>query len=86
MGKGRKRNVGPEQARCEYESLAANVVESDARVRVFQQRFNARKALVVTESFLVYFFVRAGHSARARSAPTGLDQLSVIALLEKDKI
>ena len=46
--------IGPEQAHCEYESLQANVVDSDARARVFQHCRSARRALVVTEGFLVY--------------------------------
>ena len=46
--------IGPERARCEYESLGANVVDADARTRVIQHCHGARRALVVTEGFLVY--------------------------------
>jgi O-methyltransferase involved in polyketide biosynthesis len=46
--------IGPERARCEYESLPANVLESDARDRVFQRCSGAGRVLVVTEGLLVY--------------------------------
>jgi methyltransferase (TIGR00027 family) len=46
--------IGPERARCEYESLTANVVDADAQARVIQHCHGARQVLVVTEGFLVY--------------------------------
>jgi methyltransferase (TIGR00027 family) len=46
--------IGPERTRCEYESLPANVLESDARDRVFQRCSGAGRVLVVTEGLLVY--------------------------------
>jgi methyltransferase (TIGR00027 family) len=46
--------IGPEQARCKYESLPANVVDSKARAGVLQHCDGARQALVVTEGLLVY--------------------------------
>lgn len=46
--------IGSEQPHCPYESLSANVVNSDARARVLQHCAKARRALVVSEGFLVY--------------------------------
>ena len=46
--------IGPERPHCEYESLPANIVESDARARVLQHCSGAGRVLVVTEGLLVY--------------------------------
>jgi O-methyltransferase involved in polyketide biosynthesis len=46
--------IGREPATCEYESLPANILDKDARAGVLQHCSGARRALIVTEGFLVY--------------------------------
>lgn len=46
--------IGREPATCKYESLPANIVDKDARAGVLQHCSDARRALIVTEGFLVY--------------------------------
>jgi methyltransferase (TIGR00027 family) len=46
--------IGREPAACEYESLPANIIEPHARAGVLKHCSGARRALIVTEGFLVY--------------------------------
>ena len=46
--------IGRERPTCEYESLPANILEKEARAGVFRHCSGARRALIVTEGFLVY--------------------------------
>lgn len=46
--------IGRERATCEYESLPANIIDKEARAGVLQHCSGARRALIVTEGFLVY--------------------------------
>jgi methyltransferase (TIGR00027 family) len=46
--------IGREPATCKYESLPADITAKDARAEVLQRCSGARRALIVTEGFLVY--------------------------------
>ena len=44
----------PEQARCRYDALAANILDTGQRAAVFAHAASFRRVLVVTEGLLVY--------------------------------
>jgi methyltransferase (TIGR00027 family) len=46
--------IGAEQPLCRYESLHADITDSNARARVFQHCAAAERVVVVTEGLLVY--------------------------------
>jgi methyltransferase (TIGR00027 family) len=46
--------IGAEQPLCRYESLHADITDSNARARVFQECAGAARVVVITEGLLVY--------------------------------